>query len=136
MSYTVGTSSSHKPEMKSMSLRWDAPNVKFVTLGGHIFWLFSALLFHAVCNLPCHSKVFVSNVGPPSYRELYRISVFYLTICPPVCQFDIFLRNCSLVFSSESLTKFTKFWELHPPLPFRFQSINKMLTENEQTNDF
>ena len=109
-----------------MSLTWDAPrrwNVsiqiaapschinylclcqKFVTLGSHIFWLFSALLFHVVDNLPCQSKVFFLLCWTPVLQELYKISVFYVTVCPSVCHLDIFLRNCSLVFSSESLFK-------------------------------
>ena len=120
-----------------------------ISLGSHIFWLFSALLFHVVRNLACHFKVFFSNVGTPSYREFYKMSLFYLTVCPSVCHFDIFLRNCSLVFSSKSLFKKSSyFWwvlnifenlknfELHSPLPCRLQSIYKMLTGNEHTNDF
>ena len=62
-------------------------------------------------NVPCNSKVFFSNIGPLSYREFYKTSIFYLAVCPSVFHFDIFLRNCSLAFSSERIfEKSSYFW--------------------------
>ena len=96
-----------------MSLTWDAPrrrNVsiqiaapschinylclcqKFVTLGSHIFWLFSALLFHVVDNLPCQSKVFFCYVGPPSYRS---------SIKSPFSMWPSVRQSVILIFFSE-----------------------------------
>ena len=102
-----------------MSLTWDTPprwNVsiqiaaprchinylclcqKFVTLGSRIFWLFSALLFHVVRNLPCQSKGFFCNVGPPLYRSSIK-SPF--SIWPSVRQsvILIFFSGIALQFS-------------------------------------
>ena len=109
-----------------MSLRWDTlprrdVSIQITAPSCHIdtyvyvknLWLWEAIysgyfrhcyfmwspIYHAT------PRSLFSNVGPPFYREFYKISIFYLTVCPSVCHFDIFPRNCFLVFSSEILFK-------------------------------
>ena len=117
-----------------MSLRWDAPpgwdvSIQIAAPSCHInpyvyvrnLWLLEVIYSgyfrnsYFMWSVIYHttSRSFFSNVGPPSYREFYKISDFCLTVCTSVCHFDIFLKNCSLVFSSESLfKKSTYFWLL------------------------